>query len=321
MALYLAFDGGGTKSQALLFDDDGPIGSGKSGGTNTTFSSREECRANIEECLDEALCGVEAPVIDTVYAVIVGPFELLEVALRQRAAVGRFEHMGEGQAGVLAGLLLPWGLVAISGTGSGVCGVSPEGDAHRAGGYGYLLGDEGSGTWIGQQALRKAIAYGDGWGEPTIFREMIYERWGLSESTDIISAVHGTVAPFRKVASCVPIVAEAARLGDKAALAVFEEAGRLIAAQMLAFIGRIGSVLSTAQCTCCGGVWKAHPRMYEVFVEEMAKGAPEIAVVKPVFEHVMAGIVLHRMRAQPGESPQMLREALQGPYASYRITW
>jgi len=321
MKAYLCFDGVGTTTRAILFNERGPIGYGQSGGTNTNFTTLEDCRGNIAACLSEALRGVSNPVIETLYAMIVGPGEILKEELCRRAEVANIRFLGEGEAGILAGALRTSGLVAMSGTGSDAFYVATDGHRAVVGAYGAILGDDGSGTWIGQAALRKAIAYGEGWGEATIFRAMIFKAWGIQEPFDIVRYIHDTPSPFRTVASAVPVIAEAARRGDRVCLELFSEAGRLMAAQMLALIRRERPPEDERICVCCGGTWKAHPRMYESFVEQMRIFAPDVPVQKPAFEHVMAGVVINEMAAKPELSPDALRVRLAERYAPYRITW
>lgn len=321
MSLYLGFDGGGTKSCALLFDENGPLGFGKSGGTNVNFTTLEDCRRNIGACLDQALAGAEHPEIDAAYTVIIGPQEVLTAEMDARAAIRRAVPLGEGHAGILAGALRTTGLVAMAGTGSDAFYQAADGQQRVVGAFGAILGDDGGGAWIGQQALRRAVAYGEGWGEPTLIRDLVYKRWSLPDRWALAEAVYGSPAPFRKVASAVPIVAEAARLGDAAARSIFAEAGRLMAVQMLALIAREAPPPEDKLCVCCGGAWKAHSLMYETFTGAMREGAPDVRVQKPAFEHFMAGPVLRLIEANPGIAPEEALAALIGPYGAYRIDW
>lgn len=321
MPMYITFDGGGTKTHAILFDESGPLAQGKSGGTNTTFTTQEDCRSNIANCLDQVLAGIARPKLAVAYGVLVGPWTVFEEELRRRAAVSAFVQMGEGEAGLLAGVLQPYGLLALSGTGSDVFYRGDDGAEQAIGGFGAILGDDGSGVWIGQQALRKAIAYAEGWGEPTLLKALIFERWGITKNFDIVSAVHGEVAPYRKVASVVPLVAEAARAKDAVARAIFEEAGRLMAVQALALVKNRAIPAAARICTCCGGAWKAHPLMYDTFAAAMAQNAREITTRKPAFEHVMAGVVRQRRAGGAAIPPQRIYDDLAKPYAQFRITW
>lgn len=321
MSYYLSFDGGGSKSWALLFDEKGPLAEGKGGGTNPSSAPMEDVRANIAQCVAQALQGHRHITLDAVFYAIVGPDDVLLEEIRRHASIERAVHLGEGQAGLLAGALTPYGLLAQAGTGSDAFYCGPDGRRAVVGAAGPILGDDGGGAWVGQQAMRRAIAYVDGWGEPTSFLDLLCERWGLSDKNALVRLIYASPAPFRKVASAVPIVAEAARAGDSMCLALFEEAGRLMGVQMLALMRSEGLMDTDARCVCCGGCWKAHPAMYAAFAGILSEAAPRLTVAKPRFEHVLAGVVAHRLEAGRGLAPDALFDQLADAYAAYRIQW
>jgi len=321
MPFYLSLDGGGTKCCAIFYNEDGPLGYGCSGGTNTNFTTIEDCRGNIARCLDQALAGYPNPRIEVVYAVLVGPNEALTEALNDRANVGELVCLGEGKAALLAGALRESGIVALSGTGSDAFYVSGEGERQMVGGMGSILGDQGSGVWIGQRALRAALSYWEGWGTETLMLPLLCDKWGVADKWQVVQAVYGAPAPFRKVASFVPIAAEAARLGDRVAIGLFEEAGRVMAEQTLALIRRADIANGDRVCVCCGGAWKAHPAMHLAFKERMAEAAQDIRVQKPMFENVMAGVVANEYRRFPALDTGQLKTALPAPYQRFRAHW
>lgn len=321
MPCYLSFDGGGSKSCAILFDEEGPLGYGRSGGTNTTSAPVEDCRRNIAECLNQAFAGRRDAALAAVYCAIVGPQSILIEEIGKRARVERVKPLGEALSGVLSGMLKQTGLVAQAGTGSDAFYCGPCGRRGCVGAAGPILGDDGGGAWLAQQAMRKGIAYEDDWGEPTLFLSLLYERWQLKDRWDLVRTIHQCPTPFRKVASALPVVAEAARSGDRMALELFREAGRLMALQMLALLRREGLLETEETCVCSGGCWKAHPAMYETFRQVLREAAPRIRVQKPAFEPVMAGIVSRQLERDPEASPELLLDRLAGPYASFRIEW
>lgn len=321
MPLYLSIDGGGSKCCAILYDENGPLGYGRAEGTNTTLTSMEDCRDNIAQCIDQVLAGHPAPMICRAHAVLVGPDEVLEEVLASRADIGQLTHIGEGLAGLLAGALCQSGIVALSGTGSDVFYLSADGECHTVGGLGSILGDQGGGVWIGQCALRAALAYQEGFGEETMLLSLLQEEWGVTDKWAFVKGIYGEKSPFRKVASFVPVVAKAARLGDRVALSLFEEAGRLMAAQALALSRRANISKEAIVCVCSGGAWKAHPAMYQAFAKRMAETLPHFIVQKPLFEPVMAGVVANALRECPSRSDHQLRQKLLVPYQQFQVHW
>src|SRR5262249_20279577 len=78
------------------------------------------------------------------------------------------------------------GVALVAGTGSIALGRDKHGTSARAGGWGHILGDEGSGYEIGRQALQAAMRAADGRGEATLLLERIMRHWSLERPDDII---------------------------------------------------------------------------------------------------------------------------------------
>ncbi len=76
MACYISFDGGGTKLNGMMFDENlNLLGTGRSGGINLSQTSLEDCCANVRDCLDQVLAGHEPEMVDVLYYTGVGNFQ------------------------------------------------------------------------------------------------------------------------------------------------------------------------------------------------------------------------------------------------------
>ena len=82
------------------------------------------------------------------------------------------------------------GVVIVAGTGSIAYGRNARGEAARAGGWGYVLGDEGSGYWIGRLALRAVVRQADGRGAATALTPRMLAHFGVSRPQDLIHEVY-----------------------------------------------------------------------------------------------------------------------------------
>jgi N-acetylglucosamine kinase-like BadF-type ATPase len=111
------------------------------------------------------------------------------------------------------------GILVISGTGSVAIGQNGKGKIRRAGGWGYLLGDEGSGYALGREAIRACLA-----GRKTGMAPLIKRTLKLREREDLIPWVYSRKDAPREIAGLVPLVFKAARKKDPAALEVVEDA-------------------------------------------------------------------------------------------------
>ncbi len=307
--MFLSVDGGGTKLRAILFDSDLKIcGEGRSGGVNTTQNDPASVLVHIRECLDQVLPSVS--MIKEAFVIFVGDKKLFEQELRSRVQVERITFFDEPTAGLIAGCGKYQGLIAISGTGSDVFYVGPD---HRSivGGWGIVLGDQGSGTWIGLKALRLVIRSLDDWGHDTLMTPLFLKHFEAEENPrKIVGAVYGAPAPFPVVARLVPLVAQAAEAGDPYALALFEDAGRVLGRQMLTLLDREHP--PETEITLCGGCWKAHPLMYESFRNTVLEQYPKMQIHRPWFEHVMAGPMEYLLKN--GHSREEARSILKASF-------
>lgn len=111
------------------------------------------------------------------------------------------------------------GILLIAGTGSIAIGQDRTGHVRRAGGWGYLLGDEGSGYALAREAIRVSLS-----GRRTRMTSLIQRTLKLKETKAIIPWVYSRKDMPREIAQLAPLVFEAARKKDPAALATVEEA-------------------------------------------------------------------------------------------------
>jgi glucosamine kinase len=130
-----------------------------------------------------------------------------------------------------AGALAAPGIAVISGTGSNTFGVNARGEAWRCGGWGHILGDEGSGFMIALDAIKAALAYRDGRGEWSAVIPRMMDFYELDKIEDIMPVIY---REFDKahIAAFAQQVAEAARDGDELAAGIFREAAGDLATQI-----------------------------------------------------------------------------------------
>lgn len=132
----------------------------------------------------------------------------------------RCSPLSEGEACLLAGSFRREGTVTLSGTGSGVFQVGPA--AAHLGGWGYLLGDFGSGFSIGQKGLQAAIRWEERWGKETCLEELACQAYGVKQLWDLLPVIYGETFGVKQVASFCRLVGRAADEGDEAAGGDFE---------------------------------------------------------------------------------------------------
>lgn len=285
--MYLAVDAGGSKCLAALFDEElHLVASGLSGGVNTNTTTLADCRRNVADCLGQLQPFYPGGPIERAFFVFVGPGDVLSEALAERYTVLERTHLGEGAAGLFAGGGYETGVAALAGTGSDAFYVREGRHIATVGGWGPILGDQGSGAWIGQQAARAAVLMQEGCGPDTMLLPMILEHWGMDRPWGMVHRVYGAPSPFREVASLTPLAGQAARAGDVVARDIFARAGRLLAEQVASLIRRERIPPGEQRVVACGGAWKAYRGMFDRFQAALSEFSPHARAERARFEPI-----------------------------------
>lgn len=314
MKYYIAADGGGTKLQVILYDENLHIvDTGRMSGTNTILRTEEEVRADMRDLIERLIPQEITSLAGADICVVKYSRAFLDV-LEERCTVDSPVFYGEGET-ALAAAGAPFGIVAQAGTGSDAFLIQPQGRV-SIGGWGYIFGDEGSGYDIGQKTLRAAIYALDGRGPKTAILDILMKEWELQKLWDLVGKVMGGGDYRPLVASATYIASEAARQNDAVAIGIYEDAARDLAVQVFAAIARYGEEWE-GPVVASGGVWKGHPRMLEAFCEEIRERYPEAKVIRPLFEPVVGCVILRRFAA--GEAFGDFSEILVKEFGSFLL--
>lgn len=311
--IVLGIDGGGTRTRCLAADLSGGIlGEGHGGPANALVVGREAAVANIAQAAREALAAAgRAP--DDVGAVCAGlagagqpqiQAELAEAIARALGlpAAARVQVVNDGRVALAGALQGAPGVILIAGTGSIAYGLDDEGRLARAGGWGWILGDEGSGFAIGRQALSAALAALDGAGPDTVLGDRIRAAWGLGHVADAIPRIYADPSAARtEIAALVPQVTQAAQEGDAVAQAILEQAGRDLAHLAATLLRRMR--LKEPRVATAGGVLEGVPRVRAELVRQLAELFPEAQVVESAGSPA-SGAVLMARRLLEGGMPE-----------------
>jgi N-acetylglucosamine kinase-like BadF-type ATPase len=121
------------------------------------------------------------------------------------------------------------GIVVLAGTGSISYGQDRAGKSARSGGFGFLLADEGSGYWLGHQALRATVRAADGRGPDTRIRPIVFEALEVSSVSDLVPRVYEKGLPKHRIAALAGVVQRARDEGDAVAAALIDAGARELA--------------------------------------------------------------------------------------------
>jgi len=260
----IGIDAGGTKTVGLLADGEGRIlRSARGGGANLVAHGElavEKSLYQIFEALD-AFGQVDAVCLGIAGVDRAEEKELLQSLLRRLG----FRHqpveiVNDAYIALVAGAPAGVGIVLVAGTGSIAYGVDEKGQRARSGGWGYLLGDEGSAFWLGHAAVRQGIRSADGRGPRTTLYERICSEVGVEDSSGLVKWFYDQELSRTRVARLAGLVQEAADAGDEQARSLLDQAAHHLAraaravARQLTFSEPYPLVLS-------GGVFKACPSL------------------------------------------------------------
>lgn len=309
MKYYLCAEGGGSKLLAILYDENFSIvRTARAGSVNDVFKDKDEIRREMETLVEE-LVPPEISVLAGADISLVGGSDTLSDAIRARFVDVDLRHHGEG-AIALAASGAEEGIIAQAGTGSDAFLIQKD-QRICVGGWGSIIGDQGSGYDIGRRGVEAAVRYGDGWGEPTLITELLREhlRYVGTLSENFSSLVRFCL-DRTNVASVSRIVGAAAAKGDRVALSIVRDAGRMLAEQVLCAIRRAGGSFR-GPVIASGGAWRTSPVMFETFCECILSVHPDAVVMRPVFEPVVGCIV---SRFGPSEE---LMQTLRNNFKQY----
>ncbi len=227
MKYLIGIDGGGTATKICVADSDGAIyGRHTAGPLNINGQSREEFQKTVEEILmlpvrmelppeDCAAIGIGAAGVSNPQARAV-----LTEAFRRGGYDAPVYVYSDGETALAAVFPACRGIILIAGTGSICYGRRADGAMIRSGGYGHLIDDGGSAYDIARRILAAVVQAEDGRRKPTVLRELVCDRLGISGIAELIGYVY---APERKkgdLAALAVLLDQAAAMGDRTAVEI-----------------------------------------------------------------------------------------------------
>jgi glucosamine kinase len=241
MSLFLAIDGGGTKTECVLADETRVLARASTGTVKLMRVSEQEATARLKAMLAEvaASAGVSLGQVERTCFGLAG-LSSSAVGAWARSVIsgmvgGELILCGDEEIALDAGFAGGRGILVIAGTGSNAIGRAANGSLFGAGAWGPVLGDEGAGYWIGLEAIRAGLRAQDriGFGgEPTSLLRAIERHWELNSLGDLIAIGNrrgGSDHAAPDFASLAPVVARCAEQGDALAGGILERAGEELA--------------------------------------------------------------------------------------------
>jgi N-acetylglucosamine kinase-like BadF-type ATPase len=166
------------------------------------------------------------------------------------------------------------GILINAGTGSIVYGRSAAGEAARAGGWGHMIGDEGSGYWIGREALAAVMRAADGRGPETGLTAEILAHFNVADVSQLPRIVYDREMPRMSVAALGPIVQTVAADGDAVATRVLERAADELVLAARSVTTRLEMRGDAFTFYLAGGVFRVVPWLADELPRRLVEVAP-----------------------------------------------
>jgi N-acetylglucosamine kinase-like BadF-type ATPase len=304
---YLGIDGGQSSTTALIADEHGRvIGIGRGGPCNhvSGAEAREKFLSVVGACLEQATQNIRShstvqPEFAAACLGFSGGAEDKTAHAREliQSALLKVTHDAEiALVGATAGAP---GIVIIAGTGSIAFGRNAELRTARAGGWGYIFGDEGSAFDIVRRALRASLQQEEGWGPATQLSATLCRATGSSSVNELLHRFYGQI-PRHTVASFAGQVAECAETGDLVAQQILEEAARCLSWYVEGVYRNLFSGGQNIPVAHIGGVFQS-TRLRLAFTEEIRNRIGCQAIYPKLSP--AAGALLEALQMDGNDSP------------------
>ncbi|HVS65547.1 MAG TPA: BadF/BadG/BcrA/BcrD ATPase family protein [Thermoanaerobaculia bacterium] len=305
MRYLVGVDAGGSKTVGLLADESGRVLAEERGpGANLHIHGELAVEQTLANLLGRLRAHGEpaAACFGIAGADRESDRERLRMMLRRLGISMPVRIVHDAVIALAAGAPERFGIVVVAGTGSIAYGEDRSGGSARSGGWGYLLGDEGSALWLARVTLRSSVRAADGRGPRTSLTTRIAEALGVDIPAGLVAWGHSEEALRERISRILPLLEEAVDDGDPVAWDIVDEAARHLAraaesvARQLDLEGPVPVVLA-------GGAFRACATLAEQL--EARLELPEARVRRLEVEPAVGGVVLARelLSKEPSEAP------------------
>jgi len=279
VSFFLGIDGGGSKTRCVVGDEKSLLGTGTSSSCKVQRVGEACARDSLAAAIHEScvLAGISPRQIARTCAGVTGSARPEIAGVMQELissiVAGEVEVIGDVEVAFEDAFGTGPGVLVIAGTGSIAYGRNTEGETARAGGWGHAISDEGSGYWIGAEAIRAALRARDRGDDSKLLRELMQAIEATNVDDFIIRA---NATPTPDFAALVPAVLAASDRGDVLATKVLEQSGFELARLSEIVIHRLSANSDEIPVATHGGVLASSEQVRKSFVRELRSGNPHV---------------------------------------------
>jgi len=277
MSYVVGIDGGGTKTVGILADDAGNvIRRAESGPSNNHVVGEEETAKVLKDVMDALNIPIASCGVLCLGMAGLGRADDREVIGRICSSLGFRKNIiltHDARIALVGGAMKQRGVIIIAGTGSIVYGVNESGEERRVGGWGHILGDEGSGYDISRNALQAILRAHDGRSCETILKDKILHKLGLERPEQLVKWAHA--ADKKKIAGLASSVFEAWAENDRVAQKIICYAADELILATQVVIKNLKLEDSFFNIVLSGGIFGHQPNFIKLMQKRLKDIAPK----------------------------------------------
>jgi N-acetylglucosamine kinase-like BadF-type ATPase len=309
---FIGLDCGGSRTKGMLADESLNVLARASAGPGNPLSAgldraRKSYESTIRRLLRRACVlptEVDAAVVGAAGAGRPADARVIQRAVREFLPRADIRVETDGMIALLGGTLGEPGVIVIAGTGSFVLGIDRRGRRRRGGGWGPLLGDEGSGATLGREAVQAVLRAEDGRTGPTRLKSAVLSHFRVGTVEELVTRIYRRPPTPRDYARLWPAVCELASDRDRAARALSRRGGEELAETALSVLRGLDFGRSRIPVILSGGVLSAPSLLRSTLVKQLKNGDPRVRIEEPAAPPEMGAILIAAGSVRLDETPR-----------------
>lgn len=314
MKYFLGLDAGGTKTRAVIIDENSKImGEGFGGPANYHNIGLPQVNKNVYRTIEEVLSkaflkeeqitwvtvGIAACDTPHDHERLLTSFTTAEM----KTFSGKLTVVNDTKIGLYSGTLPP-GIVVVCGTGCNVYGENAHGDEAWAGNWGPFLGDRGSGYHLAKKLFETVVAAYDGTGEQTALTKKLEERLHVTSPIDILDWYNDTKPSIHEISDFAPLVLETAEEGDEVARQLVDLNLTELGHALAAVVRKLKMEEDANRVVIVGGLFesKYFRALFEGHVTALLK---RVRIVKPLVSAAVGAAIMARAEFEKSHQPSV----------------
>lgn len=285
--IYLGVDGGGTKTEAVLIDEEEKvIAQGQAGGSNPGVIGYERSVDNVYLSVKDVVKDFE--ITNACFAIAgvntKGDEQKFKKVIQAHSKLSKitkkFFVVNDTRAALRTGTARKNAIVLISGTGSSCWGTNDKGYQTKSGGWGHILADQGSAYAIGLSVLKEVTRELDGRAQKSLLSKVLLGQLKISSFEELDNLIHKKPWNKTDIANVAPVIDVAFGKGDKKAKEIIENAARDLCDMVFAVCKKLDFLNRKFTLVITGSVFNI-AEMTRVVKEKVLEFNPKVEIVKP----------------------------------------